>query len=320
MSVKLFSLYRRLSRPLPAVKTKRLASSSTWHGSLTICPTPLGNLSDISLRQKETLLGADVIACEDTRVTKQLLALLRRQEPGSLTGKTPYLISYHDNNELKCSQEVVDLVLSGNRVVLASDAGTPCISDPGYRLVQAAIAKGIPITSLPGPVAAMVALTASGAPTDRFFFEGFPPRQEGKLVTRLRELREMETTVILYESPRRLLGLLIAAEHVYGPNHVVFVGRELTKMYEEHFRGPISDVIGSLKKKEVIKGEVTVILYPDCTVDEADSDSQMVSLSLGLLVRELKASGLREREIKDVLGRVTQVKSRSVADILEKLR
>eukprot|EP00743_Colponemidia_sp_Colp-15_P007496 GILK01008101.1.p1 GENE.GILK01008101.1~~GILK01008101.1.p1 ORF type:complete len:167 (-),score=12.11 GILK01008101.1:407-907(-) len=166
----------------------------------------------------------------------------------------------------------------------------------------------------------MVALTCSGAPTDRFFFEGFPPRQEGKLVTRLGELREMETTVILYESPKRLLDLLIAVEKVFGPAHVVFVGRELTKMYEEHFRGPVVEVIESVKRKAVIKGEVTVILYPDSTVKEGDSNSQKVSISLVLLVRELKASGLREREIKDVLGRLTQLKSRSVAEILDKLR
>ena len=169
---------------------------------LIICPTPIGNLDDLSIRQREALSTADIIACEDTRHTGKLLELLEINDPA------PKLISYHEHNALERAAQLAEEVSQGKQVVLVSDAGTPTISDPGYRLVSECMRRDLEITALPGPVAGIVALSASGLPTDRFFFEGFLPARANARKERLGVLRQLGVTTILYESPHRLVKMM----------------------------------------------------------------------------------------------------------------
>lgn len=261
---------------------------------LTVCPTPIGNLADASPRQRQALAEADTIACEDTRRGGKLLELLGISRQGG----TPRLLSYHEHNAAERLPELLERLENGERVVLVSDAGTPTISDPGYRLVRAAAQAGHAVSALPGPVAAVVALSAAGLPTDRFFFEGFLPGKTRARTERLGALRALGVTVILYESPRRVLGLLEDVEAVFGGAHEVCAARELTKMHEEYLRGSCAQVRAALAARTVIYGEFVVILAPYIPEDE-DAD---IAAQVDAKIRELLAEGMRPRGIKAVLA------------------
>ncbi|MFW5966061.1 MAG: 16S rRNA (cytidine(1402)-2'-O)-methyltransferase [Persicimonas sp.] len=277
---------------------------------LIVCPTPIGNLDDATPRQRDALAGADVIACEDTRRTGKLLELLGiSREDGR-----PRLVSYHEHNERERADELIAELAAGRTVVLASDAGTPTISDPGHLLVRRAAEAGHEVVALPGPVAALVALSASGLPTDRFFFEGFLPSKPKGRQERLEQLAHLATTVALYESPYRVVELLEDVEEVFGPEHRVCVARELTKMHEEYLRGAVQSVRAELAGRE-IHGEFVVLLAPFAGDDEEDLDAR-----IDAKIAELLDEGMRPRGIKEVVSELFDVRRSELYDRIEEVR
>ena len=220
-------------------------------GMLFLVGTPIGNLEDITFRALRTLKEADLIACEDTRRTQQLL--------NHYSIKTP-TISYHEHNELTRAPELVLQLEEGSHIALVSDAGMPVISDPGHHLVSLAIRHNIPVVPIPGASAFVAALSAAGLPVDKFRFLGFLPSKKGQRRKALEEMKGVNKTLVFYEAPHRLLDMLDDLRDVMGDPPVV-VAREVTKVHEEFLRGTASEVLGRLKKKPV-KGEVTVLAAP----------------------------------------------------------
>ncbi len=217
-------------------------------GTLYIVSTPIGNLEDITFRAVRILKEVETIAAEDTRHTRKLLSHLQIDTP---------LTSYHDFNKEEKAAVLVERLLAGADFALVCDAGTPTVSDPGYFLITKAIEAGIAVNPIPGPSAVMAALAVSGLPTDRFVFEGFLPKKKGR-TKKLEVLCTEARTIILYESPHRILTLLKSLQSLIGERRVA-VCRELTKVYEEIIRGSLSEVIARLEKKTV-KGEITLVL------------------------------------------------------------
>jgi 16S rRNA (cytidine1402-2'-O)-methyltransferase len=219
-------------------------------GRLYIVATPIGNLEDITYRAVRVLGEADLIACEDTRQTRKLLEHYGIHKP---------TISYHEHNEAERSAELTGRLAAGAIIALVSDAGVPLISDPGYRLVSAAIKAGIPVEPVPGPSAAIAALAASGLPTDAFHFGGFLPSKPGQRTRVLEELAHEQATLVFYEAPHRVLEALEAIDQVLGPRQVV-VAREITKLHEEFLRGTAAEVRAQLASRTAVKGEVTLLI------------------------------------------------------------
>jgi len=218
-------------------------------GTLYIVSTPIGNLEDISLRALRILKEVDLIAAEDTRHTGLLLKHFGIQTP---------LTSYFQGNELKKKEFILSQLRHGHRVALVSDAGTPGISDPGFRLIQTAIGNQIPIVPIPGPSAAVAALSVSGLPTDAFLFRGFLPHKSKKKRDLLNELKEVRETLIFYESPHRISETLKDIFDILGDREMVLT-RELTKVYEEILRGKVSEIQTQIGERQ-LKGEITVIV------------------------------------------------------------
>jgi 16S rRNA (cytidine1402-2'-O)-methyltransferase len=214
-----------------------------------ICPTPLGNLDDMTFRVIETLKKADFIAAEDTRHSIKLLNHF------DINTK---MLSYHEHNEQSRSEEIINRVEKGEICALISDAGMPGISDPGQILIKKALDAGLEVEVLPGGSAFLLALVGSGFNTDRFVFEGFLPRKSGEKSQRLLELKEERRTLVIYEAPHRIMKTLKEIQDAFGERQVS-VSREITKKYEEHIRGNISQVIGKLKKG-VVKGEFVLVI------------------------------------------------------------
>lgn len=219
-------------------------------GKLFVVSTPIGNLEDITLRAINVLKGCDVIACEDTRTTKKLLARY---------GIETNLTSYHEYNEVEKSQKLLEELKEGKDVALVSDAGTPSVSDPGWRLINLSIENNIEIVPIPGPSAILSALVVSGLPTDSFLFLGFFPKTVGKKKELLKNVKDYPCTLIFYESARRLPGTLSVLLEILGDRGIC-VAREMTKLYEEAIRGSVSEVISVLSERDSVKGEVTVVL------------------------------------------------------------
>ncbi len=219
--------------------------------ALYLVPTPIGNLEDITLRAVSILSGADYIACEDTRHTGNLLKLLKIEKKR--------LISYHEHNEAEKAPEIAELIRNGASVALVTDAGTPCLSDPGYRLVAAAIAAGVPIVPLPGPSAMLPALTASGLAVNNFKFFGFPPQKKGRQRF-FKAVAEETSTAILYESPYKVLKTLEELEAICGAERRICLARELTKIHEEFIRGTIASCRLALASRQAVKGEFVILL------------------------------------------------------------
>ncbi|MDH3699920.1 MAG: 16S rRNA (cytidine(1402)-2'-O)-methyltransferase [Alphaproteobacteria bacterium] len=246
---------------------------------LYIVPTPIGNLRDITLRALDILQAADLIACEDTRVTGRLL-----QAYGLETRMTPY----HDHNAVRKRPALLRRLADGARVALVSDAGTPLIADPGYRLVQEAVEAGIPVTALPGASAALVALSASGLPTDRFLFLGFLPTRAGQRDRALADVADLRASLIVYESPRRLAASLAAMARALGDREAV-VARELTKRFEEIRRGALGTLAGHYAEAGAPRGEVVIVIAPPgakAAPSDVDCDA--------LLAAALKTHSLRD--------------------------
>ncbi len=218
-------------------------------GTLYLVATPIGNLEDMTLRGLRTLRECDVIAAEDTRRTGQLLKHFGISKP---------LLSYFQFNEARRSEQILERLKSGERVALVTDAGSPGISDPGERVVKAALAAGFRVEAVPGPSALVAALTASGLPTDEFHFIGFLPHKSGQRRNKLESLRGFEGTLVLYESPYRVEKLLGELGEIF-PDRPVVVARELTKKFEEYLRGSAAELLERIRQRSV-KGEFVVMI------------------------------------------------------------
>ncbi|MFZ0243326.1 MAG: 16S rRNA (cytidine(1402)-2'-O)-methyltransferase [Desulfobacterales bacterium] len=225
--------------------------------------TPIGNLGDITLRALEVLTAVDIIAAEDTRHTGRLLK--GRQPRGRF-------IAYHEHNEAVRAPQLIEKLEAGLSVALVSNAGTPSVSDPGYRLVASAVARRIPVSPVPGVSAAIAALSVSGLPTDAFVFVGFLPRKKGRRREQLHALGKESRTLIFYESPRRVARLLEELLTIFGDRPAV-LGREMTKLHEEFLRGRLSEVMALLEARREIKGECTLLVsgMPSRTAADASA-------------------------------------------------
>ncbi len=219
-------------------------------GTLYVVATPIGNLADLSFRAVEILRSVQWIACEDTRQTRRLLAHY---------GIEARTVSYHEHNEAERSQELLSRLEQGESVALVSDAGTPLVSDPGFRLVRKAAEAGIRISPIPGPSALMAALSAAGLETDSFYFGGFLPRKPGERRRLLEQLSRLETTLVFYEAPHRILETLEDLAPAMGERPVV-VARELTKIHEEFLRGTPAEVLEQLRQRGAVRGEITLLI------------------------------------------------------------
>jgi 16S rRNA (cytidine1402-2'-O)-methyltransferase len=255
-------------------------------GVLYVVATPIGNLEDITLRALRVLKEADLIAAEDTRHTRKLLT---RYGISSTS-----LTSYYDEIEQEKSALLIEQLKAGKSVALVSDAGTPTLSDPGFRLVQAAVREAIPIVPIPGPSALTAALSVSGLPTDRFAFEGFLPARQHERRARLQQLREETRTLVFYETPHRLKESLKDLLEVLGDRELV-LGREVTKIHEEFIRGRISEVSAAAGRSEP-RGEITMV------IGGYGGEESPTEELLRVEVEKLKKKGLRVKEIAEVLG------------------
>ncbi len=256
-------------------------------GILVIAATPIGDAGDASPRLRAELAGADVIAAEDTR---RLHRLLQRIEVST----EARIVSYFEGNEAARTGELIALLTEGARVVQVSDAGMPSVSDPGYRLVEAAVAAGVRVTAIPGPSAVLTALAVSGLPVDRFCFEGFLPRKGGERARRLAELAAEPRTMVFFEAPHRTQDTLTAMVGAFGPARRAAVCRELTKTYEEILRGTVTE-LAAWAGGEVL-GEITLVV--------TGAEPLVVDLPAATaLVRDLMASGVRRKEaVAEIAG------------------
>ncbi|MBX3577629.1 MAG: 16S rRNA (cytidine(1402)-2'-O)-methyltransferase [Rhizobiaceae bacterium] len=271
---------------------------------LYVVATPIGNLGDVTIRALETLAAADVIACEDTRTTRVLL------DRYGIRGK---LVAYHEHNESTAAARLIGAVLAGKSVAQVSDAGTPLVSDPGYRLVGQAIDAGVRVVPIPGPSALLAALAVSGLPSDAFFFAGFLPSKDGQRRTRLEALRTVPGTLIVYESPRRLADTLAAMADVLGPRPAA-IGRELTKAFEEVRRGALTALAGHYADTDTPKGEIVICIAPPPDDVAADGDVDAVLMSLAGEMPASKAAGeaarMTGRPKAELYRRLVELKGR----------
>jgi 16S rRNA (cytidine1402-2'-O)-methyltransferase len=264
-------------------------------GTLYLVATPIGNLEDMTFRAVRILKEADLIACEDTRQTRKLLDHYGIDRP---------TISYHEHNEPARAEELVARLREGARIALVSDAGMPLVSDPGYRVVKAAVENGIPVQPVPGASALVAALAASGLPTDAFHFGGFLPPKAGQRQKALEALAGEQATLVFYEAPHRIVETLRAIEEALGPRPVV-VARELTKIHEEFLRGTAAEVAEALAAREAVKGEITLLVGrpaappPDDTpIAEAVAACERAGMSrMDAIKTVARRRGLPKREV-----------------------
>ncbi|WP_332691782.1 16S rRNA (cytidine(1402)-2'-O)-methyltransferase [Bosea sp. (in: a-proteobacteria)] len=253
---------------------------------LHIVATPIGNLKDISFRALATLAAADVVLAEDTRTSKTLLAHYGIATP---------LLPYHEHNAAQMRPKILERLRKGGKLALISDAGTPLVSDPGYKLVSELVAEGLPVTGIPGPSAVLAALVLAGLPTDRFFFEGFLPPKSAARKARLTELSAIPGTLVFFESPRRLAEMLADAAAVLGERPGA-VARELTKYYENVRRGALPELAAHYGEAEEARGEIVVIIGPPDAAALAPS---------GAALDEALRAALEKLSLKEAVAQVT---------------
>ncbi|MEJ7633794.1 16S rRNA (cytidine(1402)-2'-O)-methyltransferase [Aeromicrobium sp.] len=270
---------------------------------LILAATPIGQVADASGRLADALASADVVAAEDTRRLKRLAAELGIE----ITGR---IVSYFEANEERRTPELAELLAGGSTVVLVTDAGMPSVSDPGYRLVVAAIAADVAVTAIPGPSAVLTALAVSGLPVDRFCFEGFLPRKAGERTRALSELAAERRTMVFFESPHRTEVSLRAMAEVFGAERAGAVCRELTKTYEEVARGGIGELVAwAAGQEHGVRGEVTIVVGgagPDTRTYEAED--------LRELVTARQADGLSRKDAIEQVAGETGVRKKDVYD------
>lgn len=277
-------------------------NESLQQGTLYIVGTPIGNLEDITFRAIRILKSVNLIAAEDTRHTAKLLHHFEITTPQ---------ISYHHHNRTARQTELLNYLKEGKTIALVTDAGMPGISDPGYDLIHGSIIANIPIIPIPGPTAAITALSVSGLPTDRFVFEGFLPLKGKERRDRLQALKTETRTIIFYEAPHRLLKTLTDLQGVYGKDHQLTVGREITKRYEEFWRGSLEDAILYYQNSQQIKGEFTLILA-GC------SQSRFLELTVDQLRDELQQlldQGMTRSQASRQLAEVTTFSRRQIYNL-----
>jgi 16S rRNA (cytidine1402-2'-O)-methyltransferase len=272
---------------------------------LVLVGTPIGNLGDLSPRAVAALAAADAVCCEDTRRTGRLL-----QHAGVAP---PKLVLVNDHTEAKAIVGVLERLARGERVAVVTDAGMPGISDPGERLVRAAVQAGHPVEVVPGPSAAVTALVASGLPTGRFTFEGFLPRKGSTRTARLAQVAGEPRTLVLYEAPHRLARTLADLAAACGPDRRVAIGRELTKLHEEHWRGTLADAVAWAEDASP-KGELVLVVDGAPPPPAADADAIEAALA-----EELRA-GATARDAAAAVARVLGVPKRRAYDLAVQLR
>ena len=258
--------------------------------------TPIGNLEDITLRALRVLKEADIIAAEDTRHTRKLLEHYQIQRP---------LISLHEHNETARIQGLLARLTSGESIALVSDAGAPTISDPGYQLVRAAIQAGFQPIPIPGPSAFLAALTASGLPTDRFFFLGCPPRKRKARRELLVSLQKEPGVLIFYESPRRVPAFLTDILEVFGANRMVVIARELTKLHESFWRGPVEEAVHAFA--EPPRGEIVVLIE-----GATETSLQQIAPAVEQVLAGLLAGGMSVSETARLIADITGLPRREL--------
>jgi 16S rRNA (cytidine1402-2'-O)-methyltransferase len=265
-------------------------------GKLILAGTPIGNPEDASARLRRLLATADVVAAEDTR---RLHALAGR------LGVTvaSRVVSYYEHNEAARTAELLDIVAGGGTVIVVTDAGMPAVSDPGYRIVAGAIARGLPVTVAPGPSAVLTALAVSGLPTDRFTFEGFVPRRAGERSRALAALEDERRTMVFFEAPHRIGATLEAMAAAFGPQRPVAVCRELTKTYEEVLRGRLGELVAEVGRRGVgpggaLRGEICVVVAGAALASRAPTSAEVASRA--------PASRVMADLVADVRDRVTR--------------
>ena len=263
----------------------RSGRKNTVAPGLYVTATPIGNSADITLRALDVLRRADLVLCEDTRVTAKLL---------SLHGITVRTAPYHDHNAAKVRPEILAKLEAGATIALVSDAGTPTIADPGYKLIREAVGRGIPVTTLPGASAVIAALTLAALPTDRFLFAGFPPPKQSARRAWFKEIVGLEATLVYYESPKRLAASLQDAALMLGDRPAA-VTREITKMFEEVRRAPLSELAGHYGEAGAPKGEIVVVVGPP------DAGTEAVATDLDGALR----AALETRSLKEAVAAVT---------------
>ena len=271
---------------------------------LYVVATPIGNLEDITMRAIKTLNGVDLIAAEDTRHSSRLLTHYRIRTP---------LISYHEHNEQQRTPQLIDKIRSGGAVALVSDAGTPSVSDPGFRLVRAAIENGLDVFPIPGVSAAVTALSASGLPTDTFLFVGFVPKKTGKRLDVLQSLVHEPRTLVFYESPRRVAALLEDLRVLMG-NRPAVLAREMTKLHEEFIRGSLTDLQAELAHRPEVKGECTLL------IDGAPPATSITDTELADLLRQaLSQPGARVSSVSKTLAMQHHLPRKTVYEMALKI-
>ncbi|MDQ6688859.1 MAG: 16S rRNA (cytidine(1402)-2'-O)-methyltransferase [Actinomycetota bacterium] len=273
-------------------------------GVLVLAATPIGRVSDAPPRLAEELATADVVAAEDTRRLRRLAAQLSVSIGGRLT-------SYFEGNEQIRTPELVEALVSGSRVVLVTDAGMPSVSDPGYRLVAAAVERGITVTAVPGPSAVLTALAVSGLPVDRFCFEGFLPRKQGERLRRLAELASEPRTMVFFEAPHRTAKSLAAMADTFGASRGAAVCRELTKTHEEVRRGPLAELADWAAAG--VRGEITVV------VAGAEAEVPVTDpATLAALVNAEETAGVRRKDAIADVARRSGIPRRVVYDVVHR--
>ena len=272
-------------------------------GVLVLAATPIGRVTDAAPRLAEELAAADVIAAEDTRRLKRLVSDLGVTVGGRV-------VSYFEGNEAARTPVLIEALLSGDRVVLATDAGMPSVSDPGFRLVAAAVAEGITVTAVPGPSAVLTALAVSGLPVDRFCFEGFLPRKAGERGRRLAGLAAEERTMVFFEAPHRTAAALEAMTEAFGADRAAAVCRELTKTHEEVRRGPLVELAAWADGG--VRGEVTIVVSGAAPVAAVSDDPDALRTS----VAELEEEGMSRKDAIIETARLAGVPKRTVYNLV----
>ena len=272
-------------------------------GVLVLAATPIGRVADAPPRLAEELATADVVAAEDTRRLKRLTTDLGV----TITGR---VVSYFEGNESARTPALLEALLAGDRVLLVTDAGMPSVSDPGYRLVAAAVEADVLVTAVPGPSAVLTALAVSGLPVDRFCFEGFPPRKAGERARRLAALAAEERTMVFFEAPHRTEAALAAMVEAFGPERPAAVCRELTKTHEEVRRGPLAELVAWAA--EGVRGEVTIVVAGASPGPDVASDPD----SLRAAVAEREAAGTSRKEAIVEVARAAGVPKREVYNLV----
>lgn len=275
-------------------------------GTLVLAGTPIGRVQDAPPRLATELLAADVIAAEDTRRFRRLAADLGVEV-------TARVLSYFEGNESGRTPQLLEALLAGQRVVLVTDAGMPSVSDPGYRLVAAAVEHDVHVTAVPGPSAVLTALAVSGLPVDRFCFEGFLPRKAGERARRLALLATEERTMVFFEAPHRTQAVLAAFAEAFGGERPAAVCRELTKTYEEVIRGPLADLVTWAERE--VRGEITLVVQgaPGGATVEADPAVWRD------LVAEIESEGVTRKDAILEVARRAGVPKREVYDAVHKV-